>query len=444
VSRLVVTEVDGRRTADFDHHSPEYAAHWRELADDLHATGSPIFWTDSHDGGYWVLASHSEVLRVAGDWETFTSENDLQGTGNGGRGQAIPQMPYRLFLGESDPPHHTGRRALEAPYFTPRSLRRWRPVAEHYLHDAIDQVIELGHADLVDDVLLPATARTNLYVLGYDPDDYRDAAETAHKLSFLPATDPEYPHEGAARMRQNFRAALIERKERPTGDLLSSLAHGTVLGEPLKLDEAESMVNALVFGGFDTTASLTAHAVLHLTQDRTTLGRVLQDPVARRNAVEELLRLYPPAPNIARTATRSTELLGQSIAPGERVLMWLAGANRDPLVFPDPGTFDMDRPNVRDHVSFSTGPHRCLGSPLAKVEIEEMLQVIPDRLQDLRVDLDGVRRYPRLGGVNGFSRMPVTFTPGQRRHSVHPDAVPSQTVPSQAVPTGSAPTTDVS
>jgi cytochrome P450 len=420
MTALSVTEVEGRRTIEFDHHSAEYAEQWQSMARDLHATGAPIAWTESH-GGFWVLASHSEVLSVASDWETFTSENDVDGTGNGGRGQAIPQMPYRLFLGESDPPHHTGRRALEAPFFTPKSLRRWRPVAAHYLNDAIDQVVGRGSADLIDDVLLPATARTNLFVLGYDPDDWRDAADTAHKLSYLPATDPEYPHAEATRMREKFRAALAARQEKPTGDLLSSLAHGKVLGEPLALDEAESMVNALVFGGFDTTASLVAHAVLHLTADATTLRRVQDDAVARRHAVEELLRLNPPATGIGRTATRATTILGQPIAAGERVLMWLAGANRDPLVFPDPDEFDLDRPNVRDHLAFSAGPHRCLGSPLAKVEIEEMLQVIPERLQDLRVDREAVLAYPRLGGVNGFSRMPITFTPGERRNSVHPD-----------------------
>jgi cytochrome P450 len=419
---LAVTDVDGRRTVNFDHHSAEYASHWQDMAREFHATGTPIAWTESHDG-YWVLGSHAEVVRVATDWETFTSENDTDGTGNGGRGQAIPQMKYRLFLGESDPPHHSARRAIEAPYFTPKSLRRWRPVARHYLNDAIDNVVETGRADLVDDILLPTTARTLLYVLGYDPEDYRDAADTAHKLSFLPVTSPDYPHEEATRMRAKFREALVDRRKNPTPDLLSSLANGQSMGDQLSLDEAESMVNALVFGGFDTTASLTAHAFVMLDRHRDAATRMRNNPKAVRAAVDEILRLCPPATGIARTATRPVEILGQTIAPGERVYMWLAGANRDPSVFAKPDVFDIERANVGEHVAFSAGSHRCLGSPLAKVEIEEMLALIPERLQDLQIDQNGATPYPRLGGVNGFSQLPVTFTPGSRVNSVHPDHV---------------------
>ncbi|MHA7273735.1 cytochrome P450 [Arthrobacter sp. TMT4-20] len=424
MSALTIANSGGRPVCDFDHHSTAYALHWREMAADLHATGRPLVWTDSNDGGYWVLASHAEIVRVAEDWQTFTSDNDTTGTGNGGRGQAIPQMPYRLFLGESDPPHHTDRRAIEAPYFTPKSLRRLRPVSKHYLHDAIDAVIEQGSADLIDDILIPATARTNLYALGYDPEDYKDAAAVAHKLSYLPHDSPDLPHAEAARMRENFRAALLARRAKPANDLLTSLVNGQVQGEPLSLEEAESMLNALVFGGFDTTASLLAHAVSYLAGAPDVADLIRVDLSVRKKVIEELLRLNPPATGIARTAVRDTEILGQPIAAGERVYMWLAGANRDPLVFPNPDDFDFNRPNVLDHLAFSSGPHRCLGSPLAKVEIEEMLQIIPERLRNLRADLHGAVPYPRLGGVNGFSQFAITFTPGARVNSKHPDLAP--------------------
>ena len=135
------------------------------------------------------------------------------------------------------------------------------------------------------------------------------------------------------------------------------------------------------------------------------------DTIYRRNAIEEFLRYYPPATGLARTAVRNTEILGQPIAPGERVLMWLAGANRDPLKFPDPDTIDLERANAREHVAFSAGHHRCLGSPLAKVEIDKMLQTILTRLPGLRIDPEAVVGYPRIGGVRGYIAVPATFTP---------------------------------
>jgi cytochrome P450 len=422
VTRLTVTDVDGRPTADFDHFTEEYRDHWREMADEFHATGRPIAWVDNDvDGGFWLLGSWHAIQEVASDWETFTSENDLEGTGNGGQGQRVPRMPYRLYLGESDPPHHSDRRAIEAPFFTPKSLRKWRPVLQHYLHEAIDQVIEQGQCELVNDILIPTTARTTLYVLGYDADDYSDAAAAAHKMSFVHPSSPDYPYAEAGRMRESFRAALLERRENPTGDVLSALAHGTDQGEPLDLDAAESMVNALVFGGFDTTTSLTAHALRLLQAHPDHAERWRADPAVRKNFVEELLRIHPPTGHMARTAVRATQLLGEKIQPGERVYMWFAAANRDPAVFVDPGVFDPDRHNARDHVAFSTGHHRCLGSPLAKIEIESILTTVNERLPDLRIDDDQVLRYPNIVGVDGFIRMPATFTPGERVNSVHPD-----------------------
>ncbi|WP_037144287.1 cytochrome P450 [Rhodococcoides fascians] len=421
MNRLVVETINGRPTVDFDHASTDYRDHWREMADDLHATGIPIAWVDDEDGGFWLLASGEQVQRVASDWETFTSENDLDGTGNGGRGQRIPQMPYRLFLGESDPPAHSARRAIEAPFFTPKSLRRWRPVALHYLHDSIDQVIERGQCDLVDDILIPTAARTTLYLLGYDATDYRDAAAAAHKMSFLHPSSPDYPYDEAGRMRENFRAALLDRRENPVGDILSELANGTENGEPLDLDAAESMVNALVFGGFDTTVSLTAHALRFMQANPDQAARWREDSSVRRNFVEELLRVFPPTGHMARTAAKDTDILGQQIRAGERIYMWLAGANRDGNLFDNPGVFNPDRANASSHLSFSAGHHRCLGSPLAKIEVEQMLTTISERMPDMWIDEEKVVRYPSIAGTDGFSRMPATFTPGERVNVTHPD-----------------------
>ncbi|MQA34935.1 cytochrome P450 [Modestobacter roseus] len=399
-----------RPTIDFDHHSAEYRDNWQRLAADLHATGRPLAWTEHH-GGSWVLADWDAVQRVATDWETFTSVNDLDGTENGGKGQIVPQMPYRLFLGESDPPLHTGRRRLEAPFFAPKGLRRLRPVAHRHLREAINTVIEQGSADLIDDILIPTTARTTLYVLGYDADKWEDAAAAAHRGASLPTTDPDYPHEEQARMREDFRRMLLARREAPADDIISALANGQVEGRQLSLDEGESMMNALVFGGFDTSVSLMANALLWLDDHPVEAARIREDEPFRVNAVEEFLRVHPPAHHIARTAVRDTELLGQPIRRGERILMWLAGANRDPAKFPEPDAVDLERENARDHVSFSSGGHRCLGSPLAKLEIYDVLTTLTTAIPDLTIDRSGVRVFPSIGLAAGFTRLPVTFTP---------------------------------
>jgi cytochrome P450 len=214
---------------------------------------------------------------------------------------------------------------------------------------------------------------------------------------------------------------LTRRQAEPTDDLISALANGKADGEPLSLDASESMLNALVLGGFDTTIASTANAILWLDEHPDEWARLREDAAVRANAVEEFLRVWPPATIGARTALIDTELLGVPIAAGERVGMWLAGANRDPRKFPDPDVVDLDRSNAREHVAFSAGPHRCLGSPLAKIELQHMLATIPALLPDLALERERMERYPTIGAINGISHLPVTFTAGSRL-PVEPEA----------------------
>lgn len=400
----------GKPLIDFDHQSVSFRESWPLLASEFHKHGPAIAWTEHH-GGAWVLGDWQAATDVLGDWETFTSYNDLEGTGNGGRGVAIPQMPYRLDLSESDPPLHTERRRLEAPFFTPRAMREWRVVAQHHADEGVDAIIETGKGDLLEDIVVPTAARTTLHLLGYQL-DWHDVAEIAHKSSYVPMDSPDYPYEQMGRMRQDFRAELAERRTEPRGDLISALATGLVNGKNLTDDEGESMMNALVFGGFDTTVSAAAHALIYLTRHPELIPRVVDDVEFRKNAVEEILRLNPPTAGVTRTAVRDTEILGQRISKGERVYMFFGAANRDPKKFDNPEEVQLERANANEHLSFSSGHHRCLGSPLAKVELSILLETVLRRMADLRIDSE--EPYPIIGAINGFIRVPITFPPVAR------------------------------
>jgi cytochrome P450 len=400
-------------TIDFDHHSQEFRDNWPAIARDVHETGRTLAWTDAQDGGYWVLSDWETANLTLSDWETFSSYNDLEGTGNGARGGAIPQMPYRLDLSESDPPVHTERRRIEAPFFSPRSVREWKIATQRFLDEGIDSIIESGGGDLLDDVISPTAARTTLSVLGYQH-DWHDAADIAHKSSYILPSSPDYPLEPMARMREDFRHELHDRRANPQKDIISALAHGVVQGEPLTDAEGESMMNALVFGGFDTTVSAAAHGLIWLVAHPEFIPPVRDDEQFRKNAVEEMLRFVPPTPGVTRTAIRDTELLGQTIKKGERIFHFIGGLNRDPNKFDRPNEMRLDRPNASEHFSFSGGHHRCLGSPLAKAELNLMLETVLRRLEGLSIDVDGAQPYPSIGTINGFIHLPATFTAGPR------------------------------
>lgn len=368
----------------------------------------PIAWSEHH-GGYWVLGSWSQGKQVAEHWQLFSSDNDVNHERRGGKGVVIPQAPYSLVLTESDPPLSTERRRIEMPFFMPKALREWDAIAHRYLEEAIDRVIERGSADLVHDIVIPTTARTTLHILGFDPDNWQDAALSAHRSSYTRPGDTDYPLDQISRLRHLFVDMLTERRARPRSDLISALANGKVQGRPLSDAEGESMMSALVFGGFDTTTSAVLHALIWLERNRAQQQRLLDDDALMLNAVEEFLRYFPPTPGVARTVMEQTDIGGALIDAGQRVYVWFNAANRDPSKFERADELWLERPNARDHLSFSAGGHRCLGSSLAKLEIRVMLTTILRRLPDYQVDHGGLVSYPRYGSIFGYSKVPVTF-----------------------------------
>jgi len=412
-----VTVIDGPRI-DFDHHSPDYRDNWERMAAALHAHDYPIARSEHH-GGFWVIGSWEGIHRIATDWETFSSDNDPGNERSGARGVVIPPTPYPLMLTESDPPLSTARRQIEAPFFLPRALRGWEEVARHFLDDSLGRIDPRATVDLVDEIVIPTTARTTLSVLGFDIDNWRDAALSAHRSSYTRPGSSDYPAEEMTRLRAEFRRMLDDRRDKARGDLVSALAHGSVQGRPLTTAEAESMMSAMVFGGFDTTTTLTLNALIWLDRHREEHARLVADPAYLHNAVEEILRVFPSTGGLARNVMRDVDIGGQRLRAGERIYLWLAAGNRDPHRFADPTAVRLGRENAREHLSFSAGAHRCLGAPLAKLEARIMIATILSRFPDYRIDHDGLERYPSYGSILGLSRVPIRLEPGAavRTHS---------------------------
>jgi cytochrome P450 len=183
-------------------------------------------------------------------------------------------------------------------------------------------------------------------------------------------------------------------------------------GEPMPHDAAVNMVIALVLGGFDTTVTLACHSLVWLAGRTDVHERLLADPKVMDNAVEEFLRAFSPTHGTARTAVQDGEYFGACLRKGERTMLSWAGANRDPAVFECPGEVRIDRPNAGDHLAFGAGAHRCLGTPLARLEVKMIIAEVLRRLPDYRVDMEKLQRYPSAGLINGFIRARASFTPG--------------------------------
>lgn len=404
-----------RPVVQFDQYSPEYARNWLQISRDLREN-TPIAWSEAH-GGFWIVSRYEDCSRVAKDWQTFSSENDIAGTGRGGKGILIPRNTYQFALSESDPPQCTEIRKLETPFLNYRNVMTWEATARLNTDEAIDKVIESGQIDFIRDLAVPMPARTVMSLAGIPEDSWETFAFTAHG-SLVPRDHPDYPHDKVAFVQGLMLDLVRQRRNDPKNDIISALVRGAVMGKPMSDEMAVAVLSAVVFGGFDTTTTTIGNAVLYLSEHPQLKDALKQDRKKLEIAIEEWLRLTPPSHSLGRTVVKEVELHGQVLEPGERIMMLWTAANRDPRVFERPDEFWLERPNAGRHLTFSEGIHRCLGNLFGKMEVRVALEVILARMGDFRIDPNGVRRYESCGGVCGFHALPATFTASQKLEQV--------------------------
>jgi len=397
-----------RNTIDFDHHSEAYRTHWAQMADDR-LRDAPVAWTAAH-GGFWVISKYADVQRVVSDHATFTSEHNAPGR-PWAKGVLIPELPYVLALSESDPPVHTARRMIEAPFFAPKAVRQLNEIALDHTGDAIERIRARGELDFAYDFAMRVSAKTTMELVGLDPDQWEVFMLSAHRASVLPTDHPDYPLAAIREVQQLMRDVLADRRENPRADIATAIATRTAKGEPLTEVQQIGMMSAVIFGGFGTTTAATLHALLWLEQRRDLWPQLLADDNFMDRFIEEMMRIYPPNHGTARTVVQDVELRGQQLRTGDRVLLSWVAANRDPEVFEAPGEVLFDRPNGSAHFSFGGAHHRCLGAPLARVEIRHMLRAVLTHMPDYTIRRDQIEYYPSFANTAGFSVMPATFKP---------------------------------
>jgi cytochrome P450 len=396
-------------TIDFDHHSAYYKDNWAALADDR-VRNYPIAWTEAH-GGFWILSSYKDVSEAVWDADRFSSAHGDPAK-PWAKGILIPELPYNLSLSESDPPVHTSRRAVEAPYFTPKFLREAIPLLEKHLAEAMGEFISRGEADLATEFAMRVAAQNTIAIVGIDPALWREFMLSAHQASLLPSTHPDYPLKEIQFVQAKLREVLLDKAVNPGRDITSALATARIDGEPLPLEIQVGMISAAIFGGFGTVMSLTLSTLSWLEQRPELHASILENDRLLEQLVNEILRVIPPTHHISRTVGRDFELRGHKLKQGERIMLSYAAANRDPAVFENPTEVRLDRPNADKHMSFSGGLHRCLGAPLGRLETRMMIRAVLRHMPDYRIDHDRVEYYPSFSNTAGIVSMPVSFTPG--------------------------------
>ncbi|EID17446.1 cytochrome P450 [Mycolicibacterium phlei] len=405
-----MTTFDTRPTVDFDHHSPEYAQNSAAINAELRAK-CPVAHTDAH-GGFWVISRYDDVVAAAKNDEVFASGYTVNGVSP--LGVTIPPSPVPMCPIEMDPPEYLPYRKLLNPFFSPGESKKWEPRIAHWVDVCLDQVIEKGSFDLVDDLANPVPSLFTCEFLGLPIEKWNDFASVQHEIIYTPPEEQEDILRRYMELCGEVFQLITERRQNPTGEgLIDFLVTAEIDGEPIPDDKVFSMVNLVIAGGFDTTTAVTVSSLVYLAEHPEDRQRLIDNPDLLPRAIEEFLRAFTPQQALARTVTKPVTVAGVELQPGERVLLSWASANQDETAFERPEEIILDRfPNR--HTTFGIGIHRCLGSHVARIELETMIRRVLDRMPDYRVDLAAARRYPSIGIINGWINAPATFTPGQR------------------------------
>jgi cytochrome P450 len=375
----------------------------------------PVHWTSRitefpEEAGFWSVTTAEDVHTVSRDWQTYSSELG----GVTGVSAVFPlELVRAMFIG-MDPPKHDRVKALFQTGFTPKRIAAHEGAIREIVTRVLDRIQERETCDLVSDVAQPVVSRVIGSFMGIPEED--DATWARLMNSTLGANDPDLNPGGideavekdVPEIFERCGKMIAERREHPTEDLTSVLVHAEVDGERLEEHEIVMGFFLLVAAGNDSTKATYASGMRALIENPDQRELLLEDPSLVPGTVEESLRMFPAFAHFRRTATCDTELNGQPIKEGEKVMMWYASSNRDETRYEDPDRFDVRR--NPEHQAFGAGGrHFCLGTALARLELrilfEETLKRYP------KMELAGAPAFVQSPFINQLKTLPVRLAP---------------------------------
>jgi cytochrome P450 len=354
-----------------------------------HDAAKPVF----------IAYRYEDVEQVLRDNETYSSSIILAFFGDA--------LGKHVMLG-MDEPAHRRHRALVSSAFTQRALaRREKELVEQVGSALIDRFADRGRAELVREFTFPYPTQIIAGLLGLPREDY--AQFQRWSISLLSITvNRERAVAASQALREYFAPILAERRAEPRDDLISTLAQAEIDGEKLADEEIFSFLRLLLPAGVETTYRSTGNLLFGLLSSPDQLDAVRADRSLVPQAIEEAVRWEPPLLTITRVATRDTELGGHAIPAGSTVMPMLGAANRDDTRWDDPDRFDVFR-TPKPHIGFGHGTHVCLGMHLARLEMRVALELLFDRLPDLRLDPAGDDPHIRGQVFRSPTSLPVLF-----------------------------------
>lgn len=355
----------------------------------------------SHAHGFWVLTRHEAIVEAYQDPELFS---------NAAITVMDPEPAYRWIPEMLDPPEHTTWHRLLRPLFTPARAAGMREKIRQRCAELVDDLAEQGSCDFVTDFARRYPTTIFLELMGLPSDRLNEFLEWEYAILHQPPSPgwAEARSQAMGQVAACFTQLIDDRRREPRDDIVSAAVSFRIDGRPVTREELLGLCVLLFLAGLDTVSAASSYAFWHLARHSHDRARIARDPGIIPAAVEELLRTYAIVLP-GRKVTRDVVFHGCPMKAGDMVMLPINAATRDPRAFPDPGTVNFDR-HPNNHLAFGLGPHRCLGSHLARQELQIALREWHARIPDYRIP-DGAAVIEHADQVLGLDTLPLTWTP---------------------------------
>jgi cytochrome P450 len=368
---------------------------------------APLYRNDER--GFWALSRHADVMEGFRNTEALSSANgvslDPMATG--------PNAHRTMSFLAMDPPRHGQMRALVSKGFTPRRVLDLEPRIRQLTRQHLDPLLEQREFDFIADLAGKIPMDVISELIGVPAGDRAEIRRLSDVVVHRDEGVHDVPPEGveaALALVVFYSELLADRRANPTDDLTSALLEAEIDGVRLSDDDIIGFLFLMGVAGNETTTKLLGHCWYWGWRNPDQLAVPWADPSRIPDWAEETLRYDTSSQMLARSATVDMDLHGGTIAAGDRVLLLVGSANRDPLVFADPDTYLIDRPDVANILSFGFGRHFCLGASLARLEARVVLEELVRSVASYEVDDAGTSRVHSIN-VRGLATLPTTVVP---------------------------------
>jgi cytochrome P450 len=371
---------------DFDmFKDPAYVADPHKRVLDMIRNAPPVFWTP-RNGGHWMLVSHEANFNASRDTDAFSNgfatPDELKAMSSR-MPPGTPHIPLPLPI-NIDPPDHGRYRMPLQRVFSPKTINELKDSIRTLADQLIDKVAAQGHCEFMSAIAEPLPVVVFLKMLGLPIDKMEEYRALVSEHMADPTPDPMDSIKKLWRITALLRDDVLARKDAPKDDIISLLWKAEIDGKPTTMDDMENYMVLLFLAGLDTVMNGIGHGIRHFAGDLALQDELRKNPELVGDATEEMLRRYtftvPP-----RFVKKDMEFMGLQMKRGERAMLFLPAADLDPKVFPNADTYDLKREN-KTHIAFNAGPHRCLGSHLARVELQIVYEQMLARLPQFRID----------------------------------------------------------